>query len=367
MTRKQLLALAVAAVAGLLLALWINHASRPQGDVDQHAQPRLVPGLREHVDALHEIRIIGAGNERVVTLRRGDAGWQVADRDGWPADRSRLRALLVALADAALAQPRTSQPQRYAELGVEDVGSAAASGVAIELHGDGEPVKIVIGHLDARQQGTFVRRAHEPQSWLATTAITVPRQLSDWLDDETVSLDAGRIAAAHIQQADSHVHLHRDAPAGPLLVDDVPADRAPAAAHVLQSVAAALPNMRVQDVEPRHEPPAAPAFQAQFTTFDGLVVSVLGWRDDGQALVNVSAAVQDMPAGDDPGERDAAAAMQSAGREVSDDVDAGADGLSARQHAERINARLGNRTLIIATHQFDAFDKSMDDLTVAQE
>ena len=71
------------------------------------------------------MRIYKAGDARVVELKRRASSWTVSERDNYPADEAKLRKLLIAIADAKLDEEKTSNPESYATLGVEDTKGAA--------------------------------------------------------------------------------------------------------------------------------------------------------------------------------------------------------------------------------------------------
>lgn len=360
MTRGRLSALAVAALAALLLALWASHAQRPHGGVDPQLPERLLPDLRNDINQLQQINIIGAGHQRLVTLRHVDGVWQVDQRDGWPADRTQLRKLLGSLADARLTQPRTRQARHHAALGVQDIADPAASGVALELLGPGKPLALVIGQLDPRQQGTFVRHADEAQSWLVSTAINVPRRPEDWLAGPDIGMPADDVARMQLLRADGNVLIQRDTPGQDFHIGNLPTGRAAVAAPELLSLAGALDNLRLQDVVPRRTAPADGVVNVRFTGFDGLELTLQAWRDNGRALLNIDASASRSGGNPSPGNapRPAGEAAESAKLEQGDSVDT-----AAARRAQRINAALATRTLVVLPFQLDALDRSMDSLS----
>lgn len=361
MTYGRLTALAIAALIALLLALWAGHAQRPRSENHSTPAQLLLPALRDDINQLRQINIIGAGNQALLTLRLADSVWNVDQRDGWPADKTQLRTLLLSLADARLIQPRTRQTQHHAALGVQDIADPTASGVALELIGPGEPVSLVIGQLDPRQQGTFVRRAEEPQSWLVSTTINVPRRPEDWLASPDIGMPADDVARIQLLRADGNVLIQRDTPEQDFHIGNLPTGHAAVAAPEPLSLAGPLDNLRLQDVVPRRPEPADGVVHVRFTGFDGLELTLQAWRDNGRALVNIDASASQSGADDPaPGNapRPAGEAGNPANPEQGDAVD-----IAAARRAARMNAKLATRTLVVLPFQFDALDRSMDSLS----
>jgi hypothetical protein len=131
MTSRRLLILGLAAIVAIVAGVWL--AGRQGSSGTSAATGALYPGLKEQLNAVNAVRLYKAGDARVVELVRKDDAWKVSDRDNYPADESKVRKLLIALADAKIAEQKTSDAQQYATLGVEDTKGSGATSVRIEL------------------------------------------------------------------------------------------------------------------------------------------------------------------------------------------------------------------------------------------
>lgn len=94
----------------------------------------------------------------------------------------KLRALLQTLATAQRVEARTRVPERYAQLGVEDVSAADARGVRVEVVTPEQTHAWIIGNNPVRGVGTYVRAADQAQSWQIGTNLAVERSAANWLD-----------------------------------------------------------------------------------------------------------------------------------------------------------------------------------------
>ncbi len=129
MQARQLLILAVLAVAAVGAALLLNsHRS-----VSESGGERLLPDLEKQLNSVAELRVIGADGATAVTLDRTENDWVVLEKDGFPADRAALRNTLLELANATIIEQKTSKPEFYARLGVEEPGSPDAASTALEI------------------------------------------------------------------------------------------------------------------------------------------------------------------------------------------------------------------------------------------
>ena len=149
MTSRRLLILGIAALLIVVAGVWL--AGREGSSGTSAPTGALYPDLKAQLNAVNAIHLYKAGDARVVELVRKDDAWKVSDRDSYPADDGKVRKLLIELADAKIAEQKTSDPQQYAKLGVEDTKGTAATSVRIELAGTPKPVDLIIGKQAVRR------------------------------------------------------------------------------------------------------------------------------------------------------------------------------------------------------------------------
>ena len=198
MKTKTLYILIAAAVLALIVAVVMNRSSAPQSDVAAQAKP-LLPGLKEHVNDVSGITLVGAGNKTLLTLRRDKDGWVIAEKSNYPVDMTKVREFLLKLSQATLLEQKTSNPKRYAELGVDDVKDTDAKGVRVDIAGSrAADSKLIIGNYNGGGGGgTFVRRDGDAQSWLATGNLTVAKNAADWEKRDLADIAAIASAVRH--------------------------------------------------------------------------------------------------------------------------------------------------------------------------
>ena len=144
MMQKRLLSLLLITVAVLGIGLILTQRQQPIVEGVSESGP-LVPGLSNELNDIKALRITGAGNALIAELTRKDSGWVVSNRHDYPADFDKVREYLLKLADAKLREAKTSKPENYARLGVEDLAGAEAKGLGVELIGTKAPVKLIVG------------------------------------------------------------------------------------------------------------------------------------------------------------------------------------------------------------------------------
>jgi hypothetical protein len=294
MNTKTLYLLVAAAVLAIVIAIAMNHSTAPQSGVTEQAKP-FVPGLKEHVNDVNGITIVGAGNKTLLTLRHDKEGWVIAEKSNYPVDMTKLREFLLKLSQATLLEQKTSSPKRYAELGVDDVKDNDAKGVLIDIAGLPQPSKLIIGNYNGGGGGgTFVRRDGDAQSWLANENLTVAKNAADWEKRDLADIASNRLRSVTLTSADGKtLKVYKDQPSDSnFKVADVPKGRETSSEFAANSLGSVLGNLRADDVAAAKDvPPADKSSKAQYVTFDGLQVDATLWQKDNKDYAQFTASV----------------------------------------------------------------------------
>lgn len=386
MNQKTLIGLVAAAAIAIVAAIAINHANAPRSEVGE-SSAYFAPELRDHVNDVSKVVLTGADNKTLATLERGATGWTVAEKGGYAADTGKLREFLLKLADAKTVEQKTSNKDKYATLGVDDVAAKDAKGVQVELDGLAQPLKLIVGDANPRGGGTFVRRVGDAQSWQASGVLAVEKNASDWLKKDLVDIAATRVAAVAITHADGKVvRVAKDAEGDAnFKLADVPKGREAGAEFSLNGLASTLASLHFDDVVPAKDAAAADgALKAHYATFDGLLIDATAWDKDGkdyaQLLASLDAAQADK--GIAAAQAKARAEYEAASApkaDASKDAkpadepikplavsDAGKDRenrlAALNKEVTDLNARFSGWTFVLPAYKYANINKSMDDL-----
>jgi hypothetical protein len=290
MTSRSIVVLAVVAVAALAAGLWL--AGRQGSSVSGEARAALYPGLESALDSIDAVRVFKAGDQRAVELKRGEAGWTVTERAGYRADEAKLRDLASALADAELLEEKTSIPEKYAALGVEDVSGKDAKGIRVELAGPSSPVNLIVGNPGAGGSSRYVRRAGEAKSWLIDQGLDAPAEPDAWLDKSIADIAADRVQSATVtvKGAKPYTAAKASKEQANFSVEKLPKGKSLRSPSVADAFATALTGLVLTDAQPESAFGTEPAADhASFRTFDGLVVELDGWKRDDKRFVALKA------------------------------------------------------------------------------
>ena len=288
-----LLALTLVAAGAALLTALAQPGAAPVRYVDEPA----FPALRANPDAVAKVALTTPEGSFTLVRETGDR-WSALERYGYAVDEDQVRALVVALADMRLIEAKTSLPERYGRLEVEDVGAADAKSRLLRLESaDGEVLAEAIfgkqqhrltGHQAA---GTYLRRPGEAQSWLASGAVAIDPTVVDWLDARIVDLAPAQIARIEIRpDSGAEYVVRRGAPDEPLQFADLEEGETLKPDAGLDRLAAAFADLRFEDVKPRSELAWPEADQsATAVTFDGVELTVRLARIDDEPWAIIDA------------------------------------------------------------------------------
>ncbi len=260
------------------------------------ANQRLFPALAARLGEVASVEL--RRSDLTATFTRRGEDWQVAQKGGYPADSSKVRQIVLALADMTLVEPKTRQADLYPRLEVEDPGKGKSSLVTIKDASGSDLARLIVGkrrydRLGAGNDGVYVRRPGDAQSWLARGSVDLSGDMASWLDRHIINIPPERIAKVTLSQPDgSTLVLSRAKPDATFTAAGAPADAKFKSDSSLGEPAMALESLDLDDVAPKAAMPVPEkgVTTASFTTFDGLTIDLRLFDRDKTNWVAVAAA-----------------------------------------------------------------------------
>lgn len=291
--RLPLMLALVAAFGGGGIAL--HKARAPETDVVALNAP-LVAGLKDDLNKVNRLKFTGPENKLIVELERTDKGWVAANKGGYPADVAKVREFLLKLGDSRLREEKTSNKERYAALGLEDLAGKDAKGVGVELEGLAKPVKLLIGSFNSSGgQGHYVRIGDEAKSYLASGAIRPETAEGQWLQADIANIGSPRVRRVDITPPKgTKVSIEKTDPSAPdYAVLDVPKGRELSSPSVGNGISSLMDSLRFDDVVKAEDaqPDPAQLYKARFLTQEGVVLDIDGWETDSKAKLRLKASL----------------------------------------------------------------------------
>lgn len=273
---RNTLILVVGGVVALLIGWQFGTPSQGGGQKAVAPGTLVFPGLAAKLQAAQRITIQTKGNTLVIA--RKDGAWGLADRGGYPVQQDRLRELLTGLTELRVTEARTSDPEQYARLGVDDPAKPVTTANLLRVFGPNDALiaELIVGHRRVRTAGNvpesiYIRRPGEAQSWLAEGRLPVDADAQLWFEREITNIPKDRVASVVSARGDTILEFGRD---GDALALKTPAEHPKLDDYRVEEVFRSLESLTLTDVKPASEQPGEKLGSAVVTTTDGLVVTV---------------------------------------------------------------------------------------------
>jgi hypothetical protein len=260
-------------LAGLIAILVIAFLILDYGNNSSSASNKLIPDLESQMNDVSSV-VIRKGNESV-TVQKSSDGWVVVERSEYPANIGTLRDLLLGIADAQIIERKTSDPDKYHLIGVNDPSDEASESVEVVIAGDDFEHSVLLG-TPAQSNYRFARPKDQAQSVLIDQNPDIPDGAGGWLANELVDIGAERVQQVIITHADGEkVTVEKPSPDAPNFdLIDIPDGRELSYPTVANGMAAALAELMLDDVRSAPAQPSTPVTTATIRTFDGLQIDV---------------------------------------------------------------------------------------------
>lgn len=297
MMRNRLISLILMTIAVLGVGMFLTQRQQP--DAGGGAAPgALVAGLADTINEVSSLKITGPKANLIAELAKQDQGWVVVNRNNYPADLTKVREYLIKLADSNIREVKTSKPENYARLGVEDLSIETATGLGVELGGLKAPVKLIVGiSAGTGTPGTFVRRDGEAQSLLVSGDLVPERESGNWMHKEIVDLPSSQVLSVTVTAPDKSVlKIEKPDPnAFNYTVLNIPKGRQLSSDSAGNLVAGSLASLALEDASPtaQAQVDAANQWSASYLGVDGFAVDVTLWGDTETAWARFNARVDD--------------------------------------------------------------------------
>lgn len=263
------------AAAAVVLALGLVFGTGNQEQRGELPQGQLAfPSLAAKLGEAARIEVLRHG--AAVHLARKDDSWTVAEADFYRARQDRVRELTTALTELKLSEPRSSSPEDYARLGVEDAEAKDAASTQVRLldAAGGVLAQLLVGHERignaGNGDGVYVRRPGEAQAWLAEGRLAVEADAQQWLDRDIVGIPADNLASLLATRGAQSLGFGRQGEAWALTA---PADHPGLDKFKLDDVSRALDGLAFEKVRPAPAP-GAELGRTTIATKDGMTIAV---------------------------------------------------------------------------------------------
>jgi hypothetical protein len=270
-----------AAIVVVALGLWA--ASRKGTPPDAGVGQPVLKTLKAQLNEVTEVRV-SRGDGSKVTLKKQPTGWVVSERE-YAADASKVRKLLIDLSSLETVEIKTSDPTKYAQLGVEDVKAPTATGTLIEAVTPEKVQGVILGRTSGMKSG-YVRPTDAKQSVLATPQVTADADPKRWLDTMLVDIPEARVKEVEVTPASGPAYkISREKKEDTdFKVTGIPKGRELSSPGAANAIAGDLAMLALTDVRKTPDTAASTGKtpkpdRATVRTFDGLDLQLEGTKE----------------------------------------------------------------------------------------
>jgi hypothetical protein len=321
MNTKTLTILAVVAAVAVIAAVVALRSDKAgatgAGATEAKSVASPLPAdLASKINDVAAISVKTAGGETNIELVDGQ--WRLKEKGGYPAAADKVRGVMVGLAGLRNWTEKTSRPELYKTLGVDepvkkDAAAAPPAGAeAPESAGSqsllltlkdkaGQPVtSVIVGNTKWGQgggggsQGVYLRKAGDARSYYADGKLEVPREALMWLDNEIANVGRDRVRSVTVTPRENsdadRIVVTAEKPGvggGGFKVEGIPAGKQLKDAGLSETVVAGLTSAMFEDVSKLDAVdfagtasagggggPGKPGPAVDVRTWDGLLVHV---------------------------------------------------------------------------------------------
>jgi hypothetical protein len=287
MSQKRFLTLVIAALVVIGTALFFSNRRNP---TEVATGAALFPSLSAQLPAVTQVTIRKGAATPLTTVHKVGEQWGVQERGDYPADLSKLRKLLMTLRDAKIVEEKTSDPARYAEIGVEESAQASATGTATEITvtAPAATFGVIVGKTVG--EGNFVRRSGEKTSYSVEPAISLETEPRYWIEARLLDIPATKIRAIEYQNANSRYAIRQGPEADAhFTLEGAPKGRKPLEAAALAPSPNTLTALDAEDVASSSSLDFGNAARVLVTLSDGVVWTLTGIVVDTKHWVQLAA------------------------------------------------------------------------------
>ena len=255
----------------------------------------LFPGLAE-----------ASANVARLEIREGDFAITIESRDGvfvdaasgFPVDPEPLRDLVSGMTMAAIAEAKTTDPDRHADLQLASVSAEDGAGSETILYdADGDTIAHVIAGqrdftLGGVTGGQYVRRGDEDATWLAHARLDPPTRRSGWFDTRLMEVDTTDISGVSLTTEDGTV-ISMTGSDGGLTIDPMLMTGRTQSDNQLNRIVRLIETLDFADVRPASdEAETGPTLEARLHDGTLLTMTQMGVpkKDASNAWFRISAA-----------------------------------------------------------------------------
>jgi hypothetical protein len=271
-------------------------ARKDQSDV-AGAGEALFPLLLDNINDI--TTVVGVGGGETFTLVREGGRWLVAEKYDFPADQDKARQLVLGTARLVRIESKTSNPDLYEKIGLDDVNAEDSNAVqySFKTASGNTLAEIIIGNsrlgrADPQSNEYFVREPAMAQTWLVQGKLPDAIGVDEWLDSSVLDVDRDRVRQVRVRHPDGAlVTVSKKKPSQKTFdLQDVPDGAQLESKFLISDLGRSLATLDMEDVMPASQGSVPDdGLEVEMITFDGLRVTLHSVKDGERTLARLQA------------------------------------------------------------------------------
>jgi hypothetical protein len=246
---------------------------------------KFFPDLLSNLENVTEIKVT-TKDDSATLIRNAEGQWGLKEKHHYPVAADKIRNLLIGAADLTILEPKTSNPELYSKIGVEDVTAEGSNSAQVTFQtAEGKTVgSVIVGDdriakVDSTRREIYVRKPDDKQTWLTLGQLPLEKKTKNWLLDEIIHIENDDIRQLSLTQIDGEKTLiFKNQPDDQdYQLADLPENAKVKSTYTLKNMATTLSHLKLDDVTVASdvEFDDNAVNSAVFSSFDGLEVTML--------------------------------------------------------------------------------------------
>ena len=275
---KKIIILFVITVLVVFAAVITSRKNAPTVSGDK---AYVFPGLTDKINNVARIEV--SGKDGTLSVKQEGKDWVIEQADDYPASFARVRKAAIAVAELKILSEKTSNPDYYAKLGVEDPAGKDAKSKLLTLYdaSNKKLAEMIVGKrrisgAAAGSQGYYIRLPGGTRALLVEGDLNLTTKTSTWFDQEIINIKPEHVSEVVVDHPDGYqVRLSRNAVKEDFELADIPEGKEVQSSYALNRIGDILERIRADDVRSADKL----KFPDQVTTatvktFDGMTVVI---------------------------------------------------------------------------------------------
>lgn len=337
----------IALVCITVVAVLVSYAAISSRKPETQTKSLFFPELQEQLGNIAKIEI--QDNQNSLSFSREENDWTVDNLDNYPALPQKIKSTVIGVSELRIVSPKTTDPQFYGQLGVEDPSAEGAQSLLLKLYGENDQMvaDLIVGlprksKAAAYNPGLYVRRPNEAQSYLVEGLLQINTTITDWYETALFDITYVKISEVEVTHpdGDSYSVVKTDQDQSKFQLLPLPKEEKAVSEVILNRFGSLLNDFQSLSVQKQMDTSQEPSIKINIASFEGLNATIHAFQKD------------DLPY----------ATFQFEFKKPEQDADDNTNSIDLQDNVDKLNAKLSGWLFQIPDFKYDVFKNKSADL-----